>query len=68
MTRCCLPGILARKIINAGNRLTVKVVIFNEMTLEIASISMTPTFWESHKMQSYIPMPVLQADLLSHGK
>lgn len=68
MTICCLPDILARKIINAGNRLTVKVVIFNEMTLEIASISMTPTFWESHKMQSYIPMPVSQADILSHGK
>lgn len=40
-----------RKIINASDRLTVvKVVIFNEMTLEIASISMTPTFWESHKI------------------
>lgn len=51
ITKCHLPDILVRETINEGNKLTVKVVSFNEMTLEIASISMTPTFWESHKMQ-----------------
>lgn len=42
-----------RKTINAGNKLTVKVVIFNEMTLEIVSISMTPTFWESQNAVTF---------------
>lgn len=50
LQKCHLLDIPVRKTINEGNKLTVKVVIFNEMTLEI-SISVTPTFWESHKMQ-----------------